>query len=156
MNVKRKDSEANQGVPSKLRQTLTIRMVMQGWSNINQFKKGTGVPYSLETVRRAFNECPYKNLDTITLAIIMKHLNYSPKEIKTILGKHLAANDPVLELISDRAENKLTIGEERLIEAYRTIMDKNPELSNSLADHLDLLGKIANVPTRQATDALRR
>jgi DNA-binding transcriptional MerR regulator len=129
---------------------------MQGWTNINQFKKATGVPYSLETVRRAFNECPYKNLDTITLAIIMKHLNYSPKEIKTILGKHLDPNDPVLELISDRSENKLTISEEKLIEAYRAITEKLPELSNSLADHLDLLGKIANVPTRQVTDALRR
>ena len=86
----------------------------------------------------------------------MMHLNYSPKEIKTILARYLDPKDPVLKLIGDRTENKLSIGEEKLIAAYRSIMEKQPELSNSLADHLDLLGKIANVATRQNTDALRR
>ena len=116
----------------------------------------TGVPYSLETVRRAFNDCDYKNLDTITLAIIMHHLNYAPKEIKAILAKHLDPNDPVLQLIGDRAENKLNISEEKLVEVYRAIIEERPELSNSLADHLDLLGKIANVATKKNTDALRK
>jgi hypothetical protein len=86
----------------------------------------------------------------------MKHLNYSPKEIKKILTKYLSPNDSVLQVIGDSTGSNLNITEEKLIETYRSIVGKEPQLSNSLADHLDLLGKIANVPTRQNTDALRR
>ena len=78
MRAIKNGTDENQSVPSKLRTLLTIRMIQDGWTNISQFRKGTGVPYSLETIRRAFNECPYKKLDTITLAVIMQHLNYSP------------------------------------------------------------------------------
>jgi hypothetical protein len=53
---------------------------------------------------------------------------------------------------SDGTARKLTITEEKLIAAYRAIVEKQTDLSNSLADHLDLLGKIANVPIKQNTD----
>jgi hypothetical protein len=156
MKTNIKVKEVNLGVPSKLRQLLTIRMVKEGWSNIRQFERGSGVPYSLETVRRAFNDCPYKNLDTVTLAVIMKHLNYKPKEIKSILSRFLSPNDSVLQLIGDGSRSDFNITEEKLVEVYRAIVGKEPKLSNLLADHLDLLGKVANVATRQKTDALRR
>ncbi len=144
------------GVPRKLMQTLNMRLHEEGWRNVSAFRKGTGLPFTLETVRRAFYDCDYKNLETITLAIIMKHLNYSPNEIKTILKKHLGPEDPVLELIGDAPVNKLSTSETKMLAAYRAIVSEQPELSNSLADHLDLLGRIANVATKQNTDALRR
>lgn len=156
MKTTRSGNDVNLGVPRSLRKLLNFRLLDEGWSNVSQFRKGTGLPYSLETVRRAFNDCPYKNLDTITLAVIMQYLNYSPKEIKTILARHLNPNDPVLKLIGDQTDAKMNIPEENLISIYRAIVAKEPELSNTLADHLDLLGKIANVPTRQNTNALRR
>ena len=156
MSNNKQEGDVNLSVPSKLRTLLTIRMVKEGWTNITRFKRGAGVPFSLETVRRAFNECPHKRLDTSTLAIIMHHLNYSQKEIKTILARYLEPNDPILKLIGDRAETKLNITEENLLAVYRAIMAEKPELTNTLANHLDLLGKIANISTRQYTDALRR
>jgi len=82
----------------------------------------------------------------------MKHLNYSPNEIKTILKKHLGPEDPVLELIGDATVNKLSASETKMLAAYRAIVAEQPELSNSLADHLDLLGRIANCVIRSTLD----
>lgn len=144
------------GVPRKLMQTLNMRLHEEGWRNVSAFKKGTGISFSLETVRRAFYDCDYKNLETATLAIIMKHLNYTLAEIKTILKKHLNPEDPVLELIGDSPAKKLSTSETKMLAAYRAIVAEQPGLSNALADHLDLLGRIANVVTKHNTDALRR
>jgi hypothetical protein len=150
----------NNGVPAGLRKLLTIRMTEENWPNIRAFCRGTNVPFSLETVRRAFNECPYKNLDTITLAIIMKHLNYSPKEIKTILTEHLSVEDrvtkTVLELIGDGDVRELNSPEKNLIELYRKLITADPGLSNKLADLLDMLAKGTKVKASQYTAALRR
>lgn len=152
----KKHSEAMSSVPNELRKILCNRLLSEGWSNIGKFKKGTGIPYSLETVRRVFIECDNKMVKTKTLAVTMLHLNYSPNEIRAILSKHLDPNDPVLLIIGDKEELKLNPAEEKLITTYRSIVEKQPELSNLLADHLDLLGKIADVPTKLNTNALRR
>lgn len=156
MDENKRPSEAMSSVPHELRQLLNDRLLSEGWANLGRFKKGTGMPYSLETIRRVFNECDNKIIKTKTLAVTMLHLKYSPDEIRSILTQYLDPNDPVLKIIGGGTAIELSNTEEKLITVYRSIVRKQPELSNSLADHLDLLGKIADVPTKQYTNALRR
>lgn len=156
MSENQKHSEAMSNVPKELRKILCERLQSEGWTNVGKFKKGTGIPYSVETVRRVFIECDNKVIKTKTLAVIMLHLKYSPDEIRSILTEHLDPNDPVLQIIGGGPTIKLNITEEKLITVYRAIVGKQSDLSNLLADHLDLLGKIAGVQTKHNTNALRR
>jgi len=138
LRASKKGNELKSGVPPNLRQMLRIRMVKEGWASINQFKRGAGVPYSLETVRRAFNECPYKRLDAITLAVIMWHLNYSQKEIKVILTKFMPG-DKTLDVIGDQEIRSLSNAEEKLLEYYHLMVKADPNRSTIMANQLDLI-----------------
>lgn len=146
-------------VPASLRKILSIRLKEENWQTVRAFCDGTNISYSLETVRRAFNECPYKNLDAITLAAIMKKLNYSDHEIKTILTEHLPKTDKnvmVLSLIGDNKVRDLTIAEESLLELYRTLTNIDPKKSIQVADYLELLASGTKFNAKKLTDTMRR
>lgn len=137
-----------------LRQIMSAKLKAEGWDNIKQFMVATKVPFSLETVRRAFNKCEHKNLEASTLAIIMKHLNYTPAEIKSLLTEY-TDDDALVSLIGGDYQ-EFNIYERNLVQAYREIIAKNPEMGEVLADQIDLVGAIIKVKTKQYTDFLRR
>ena len=147
-------SGGDNGPANELRTIMSQKLRDEGWDNIKQFMVSTKVPFSLETVRRAFNACDYKNLEASTLAIIMKYLNYTPNEIKHLLMTYTSDRD-LVELIGDGG-HEYTLYEQRLVEAYRAIIKANPSLSAALADQIDLVGRLAGVSTKKYTDALRR
>lgn len=119
---------------AEFRGKMAKKMRTEGWDNIKQFMISTRVPFSLETVRRAFNTCDYKNIEVSTLAIIMKHLNFTPNEIRAMLTKCIGDNN-IVSLIGD-SNVDYTIQEQRLVEAYRMIVSKNPKLSGPIADQI--------------------
>lgn len=156
MSTSKKSTDASPGKQLNLSQELKIKLLKEGWTSIRQFKIVTGLPYTLETVRRVFTDGACKKVSSITLAIIMKHLNFSPEDMKAVLKRHLNQDDPLLQLIGDKTGVKYNNSENTLIKIYRVIADKNPKLLNILADSLEVMQKASGVTEVMSADALRR
>lgn len=140
---------------NELRTILANRLASQGWQSVKHFYEQSGVPYSRETLRRAFKPCDGVPIEAATFASIMLHLEYTPNEIKTILSMY-ADNADIVKLIGDQYGPIYTHAEQALINALRSITKINPTLTYNLADQVDLIGRLAGVDTRPQTDLLRR
>lgn len=136
-----------------LRDMLTRKLNSQGWDSIRQFTQKSGVPYSQETTRRAFTESE-KPLEPATLAIICRHLGYSPEDIKSILRDY--TDDEHLWPLIGRQDTKMTIYDQALMLAVEQITKDHPELLRSLADYLDLLAASTGADVKEHTEKLRR
>jgi len=153
--IKRTVSGSSQDARTvELKKLMGRKLREEGWTTIKQFMKGTGVPYSPETVRRAFNDCDWKNIETSSLAIILKYLNCDPDEIRHILETY--TDDKELSAIIGTSKLEYNIYERSLVDVYRSVTKIDPALSNVIADQLDLIGLVARVDTKKFTDALRR
>jgi len=138
----------------ELKKKLVRRLTDEGYDSVREFLRKTRVPFSLETIRRAFNECDYKNIESSTLAIVLKYLNYTHNEIKHILTEYTDDKE-LVQLIGDTGE-QYDMYEQRLVQAYRVIIKAAPDMGPVLADQLDLIGRVARVDTAGITDILRR
>lgn len=139
---------------AKLRKILTDRLRDEGWENIKHFQTATGVPYSLETVRRAFNECDYKRLEASTMAIIMRHLNYEPSEIREMLLTY--TDDTEIAALIGGQQATYSTSEIALVEAYREITRRLETGGSLLADQFNLVGRVAGMDVSGLTAIIRK
>lgn len=137
----------------QLRKILNERLRQQGWDSITAFVRGSGIHLSLETVRRAFTDCRYKGLETMSLVSVLGKLGYSPNEIKEMIRKYTADTEVWPLLGSYQVE--FSVDEMALIDAYREILSADPNMAKTIADQIDLVGKLAGVDTSYKTDAIR-
>lgn len=149
------------GLPRALVSQLNTRLAMEGWENVRQFtlKSGVAKTMSGETVRRAFAAHQEKDFAPITLANILQALNYNPAEIKEIFSRHFPDVDMKQVFIGGAAEAKevLTMQEAAVLGLYRRFASAaRPEVNADLANSLDMIAKIAGVPSTDLTDRLRR
>jgi len=138
----------------ELKKKLSRRLIDEGYDSVRGFLHKTKVPYSLETIRRAFNDCDYKNIEVSTLVVVLKYLNYTPNEIKQIVTEYTDDKD-LVALIGD-TNVEYSMYEQRLVEAYRMIMEADPGIGPVLADQLNLVGRAARVNVSEFTEVLRR
>lgn len=152
--AKTSDSHEESSVPRELRNTLAARMQEKGWHSIREFVRGARLPYSIETVRRAFNPCDYKAISPTTLAVVMAGLDYSQKEIKEMLNRY-GLNSPATDLIGDQ-DRGLAVNEKSLLLAVNALAENNPLIWQLLADHLDAMASLSGVRVKKFTDGMRR
>lgn len=148
-----------QGLPRGLVSQLNTRLTMEGWPNIRQFylKSGIAKNMSIETVRRAFAPTQEKDFAPTSLATILKYLNYPPVEIKGIFDKYFPGTDMgPLTLGTADLQGSMTIEELALLDIFRRIVGKKAEAMRDVANAMDLVAKIAGVPSADLTDRLRK
>jgi hypothetical protein len=121
----------------------------QEFHDIAEFKRRTRCPLANETLRRAIYLG--KPLTIPLLIIITKYLGFSPGEIKKILKD--AGDKDFYPLIGDSAP--LSEGERGLLAAVSAIKGKEPQQLNSIADHINLIGRAIGLDIREETDKLR-
>lgn len=126
----------------------------EGWTSVLSFTRSSGVPYTVETTRRAFTDVPDKNLAPATLAIILKYLNRSPQEIRNILKTY--ADDKDLWPMIGEEEDKNTVSEQAILSACRAILTAKPDLQNQLANALETLSMAAGVDIAADLKRLQR
>lgn len=148
-----------QGLPKGLVAQLNTRLATEGWENMRQFymKSGIDKAMSPETVRRAFTHKQEKAMSPVTLATILKYLNYTPVEIKGIFDKFLPGTDMGPLTLGDAdIQATMTIEEKALLDVYRRIVAKKPDAASDVASAIDLVAKIAGVQSSDLTDRLRK
>lgn len=132
------------------------RLQEQGWDNVSHFADKSGVPYSMEAVRRAFTDTGEKKvLSPATLAVVLRYLNFSLKEIKDILQTYTKDNE-IWRLIGEDDSESLTKEEKALIAAYREITQDRKDMISKLADQMKLLSEIAGKDISRHTDLMSR
>lgn len=144
----------------KMHEILGERLEREGRPNPKQFhdRSGVGDAWSHDTTRRVFQDNP-KRPEPLTVAIVCRYLGMSRQTIADLIRKYMmdARNaENLLWLIGDNRENDLTAPEEGALAAIREIIEAKPELSNNLADQLDLLGVAAGVDVQAQTKKLRK
>lgn len=138
----------------ELKKKLSRRLEDEGYASIRDFGAKSKVPFSVETLRRAFNECDHKALEVSTLAVVLKYLNYTANEIKHILTEYTDDTD-LVALIGD-TNVEYTIQEQGLVEAYRAITREDSSASEVVAGLMELVGKSVRVNVAKHTIPLRR
>jgi len=134
------------------------RLRDQGWENVTQFTKDSGIEYSAETVRRAFTDVPDKTLAPDTLAIILFKLNYSTEEVKELLETYTDTSNKDRYLWPKLGDNNitLTLDEEAVLNIYRKVIEHNNELRTKIADQLALVAMLASVDVSSEVKQLQR
>ena len=140
-------------VDPKLYDIYWDKLKCEGWENIRQFTDGAKVPFSLETTRRLFSDHDDKNVAPITIAIVGRHLGFTPKEIKGFLKKYTTDQDiwPML----GESETPLTQDEEALLKAYRALKDTE-RARGFIADQLDMVAMAVSIDVSKYTKIIRR
>lgn len=138
---------------TELQKKLRVRLEKEGWDNISHFSMKSGIQYSMETVRRAFNTQDYgKKLEPATLATIMFHLGFQPKEIKESLAMY--TDDTALHKIISEIDLQLTPTEQSFIGAYRAITKVKPDITKHLAGFFVMVGDCCKIDVSAYTDQL--
>jgi hypothetical protein len=120
---------------------LEHRMQEQGWSNITHFTHGSKIPYSVETVRRAFSDQGRRQLSSDTLAILCRYLGMNKQEIREFLKTYTDDNE-LWKLIGDEGEGiQLDIDEQAFLDIFRKIKSQRADVSDLIADNLSFLAK---------------
>jgi len=140
-------------VDKELYQILYQRMIDQGWDNIRRFTAGSKVPFSIETKRRLFNECDYKSVAPITIAIVARYLDFTNEEIRELLQKYTTDRD-VWPLIGD-SDERLTNEERAWLELFSSI-SKNSKLKENIFDQIEMLADLSGEDVSEQLKILRR
>lgn len=90
-----------------------------------------------------------------TLAVILRHLNYSRDEIRDIL-KTYTDDDEVWRLLPSDGANVLTADEEAALDVYKMIRESQPRLIPQLFEQVKLLAKLSGVDVSASADLLIR
>jgi len=120
--------------------------MLRNWDSITDFVETSGIPVSMETVRRAVNHG--RPVSIPSLLLIAKYLGFSIPEIKQILQN--AGDTDFSALIVDQ-ETHLSVKEEALIEIYRKLKSSRP-----IEDYLALLAKADKVNIKKELSRLKR
>lgn len=140
-------------VKTELYKIMLDRMHAEGWENIRQFTVGSRVPFSLETVRRMFSECDYKNISPPTVAVIARHLGFKTNEIKDIL-KDYTDDEEFWRMIGETSP--LTADQEAIVGVFDAFMSAGGEATATFFSQIDLVAKMYNVDIADQMDRLKR
>jgi hypothetical protein len=141
-------------VDKELYNILHSKMIASGWKTVRSFTAGSRVPCSIETVRRAMNECEYKGIAPNTIAVIAHHLGFTPNEIQNIL-KTYTGDDVLWKLIGDHA-SALTPDEESVVEIFRQIKAAGNDVLAQFISHLELIGNAFKIDLESYLVNIRR
>jgi hypothetical protein len=88
---------------AKLFRYTNAKLREEGYETVYEFVRRSRVPFTMETVRKAFNECDYKSMGAATLAVILKYLNVPPPEIRRVL-KEMTGDEEIWTLLPESAD----------------------------------------------------
>lgn len=123
----------------KLFRYTNTRLREEGYETPYEFYLKSGVPYSNETVQKAFNPCEYKRLGADTLAVILKYLNTPAPEIRRVLRDMTDDSELWTLLPEEGGGQALTRAEEAWLEIYHKTP---PEMLAGVLGALTLLGNL--------------
>lgn len=109
-------------------QMMNMKLREQGWDTVTQFTNSSKIPYSVETVRRGFTDCGYKQLSPDTLAVILRYLNCDRREIREILETYTDDKE-IIKLIGEPSGASLSADEEAWLKIYRKLEAGKPGLA---------------------------
>lgn len=104
----------------KLLRYMNARLHAEGWETPYEFVRKSKVPFTMETCRKAFNECEYKRLGADTLAIILKYLNVPAPEIRRVL-KEMTSDQELWTLLPEAEGQTLTAAESAWLGIFRKL-----------------------------------
>lgn len=134
---------------------MNDRLHQEGWETVTQFTAKSKIPYTVETVRRAFTDCGHKQLSADTLAIILRYLSCSRQEIRQIL-KTYTDDKEIIELIGDDGSQELTPDQQAWLDIYNKLYAQNPSFATQLAQPLEWIASLASVDISKETALLGR
>lgn len=109
----------------------------ENYENIGDFMKRSGIPVSMETVRRLITQ--KQPVNTASLIMIAKYLDFSNEEIRDILlspgefladAKELKYAEDFIELMGFGGDGPLSQHDKILLTAFRDLCDKNRAVCN--------------------------
>jgi hypothetical protein len=130
------------------------KMQQQGWQTIRHFTEGSHVPFSVETTRRMFSKCDYKNIAPATVAIIAKYLGFTPQEIRDLLREY--TNDKDLWPLIGEGSNALSPEEEAVLSVYRKVVECDPSMREHMASSASLYASSCNIDLSYEIGMLKR
>ena len=143
------------GNAAELKKLLNRQLENEGWESLRQFTSGSKIPLSAETIRRAFMAQDYKNMEPMSLAIICRYLNFTPDEIRDMLKTY--TNDNVLWPMIGKGDGvRLSVYDQALLGAAKTIAGDDKERMTMLADQFDLMARAVGVDVSEYTRQIRR
>jgi len=138
----------------KLALTIERRISEEGWSSTRQFCLNAGFDLSGETVRKLVNALDFQ-VEPATLAIILRALNYTHDEIRSMLQEF--TDDKDLWPMIGGGKRVFNIYEESVRQAVNTIMDAGKEdAGNLIADQIDIVARAFGVDVSEHTNKIRR
>lgn len=140
-------------IDSQLYKIMHDKMLEQGWENVRRFTEASGVPFSLETTRRLFNECTYKGIAPATIAIIARYLGFSTAEIRNLLREY-TTDEEIWPMIGVD-DGKLSKDEEHWLQLYHEL-SANPDLYQAVITQIDSACKLAGTKSRVLPSLKRR
>lgn len=135
---------------------MNERLQQQGWETITHFAQKSGIPYTVETVRRAFTDCG-KHLSADTLAIVLRYLNYSRQEIRQILQTYTDDKE-IIKLIGigDDNHTELTADQQAWLDIYDKLVKKDPASVAHLAQLMGWVASLIGVEISKETGLISR
>lgn len=137
--------EQEKTINSELYKVMYDKLIEQGWENVRRFTDASGVPYSLETTRRLFNECTYKGIAPATIAVIARYLGFTPTEIRGLL-KEYTTDEEIWPMIGV-GENQLSKDEEYWVQLYHELSE-SAGLYQAVIAQIDSAFKLAGAKSK--------
>lgn len=132
------------------RNRLLEKFEEQGWSDLAEFVRRTGVPVARETARVAIYDG--QRVSHPILIIIAKYLGFSQAETREILKE---AGDKEYWPLIGESKVETTEFDRSLLAAVRAIREADPLKVNILADQIDLVAHSLGLDVTEHTHKIR-